>query len=176
MSEPEKTTDDAKDAGGRRIVHETLIAAPIDAVWRALTTRDLIVEWLGANDLRPEAGRPFTLELANEAGEVSYADGRVLEVEPERRLRFSLTEFEDGPEPVEIRSTVRIDLTQTEDGVRFRLVHDGFERVPVAAPAHALVWAVAQQRVLQIRRSPRLRRPAAPIAVHCGPGRLAWAA
>jgi len=118
---------------GRRIVHEALIDAPLATVWRAVTSRALIAEWLGANDLEPEAGRLFRLELPGEAGEVSITDGKVLDVAPERRLRFSLTERDDKEsEPAEIRSTVQIDLIETEAGVLLRLTHDGFERVTVA--------------------------------------------
>ena len=161
----------------RRIVHEALIDAPLAVVWRAVTSRALIAEWLGANDLEPEAGRSFTLELPGPAGEVSIADGEVLEVEPGRRLRFSLTERDDKDgEPAEIRSTVRIDLIETEAGVLFRLTHDGFERVTVGVPAYAMVWAVAQQRVLHIPRRPRTHRSSAPVAVRCELRRLAWAA
>ncbi len=172
MSETEEPGAD------RRIVHEALIDAPLAAVWRAVTSRALIAEWLGANDLEPEAGRPFSLELPGEAGEGSIADGQVLEVEPGRRLRFRLTERDDkeGDGPAEIHSTVQIDLIETEAGVLFRLTHGGFERVTVGVPAYAMVWAVAQQRVLRIARRPRTHRSSAPIAVRCELRRLAWAA
>ena len=173
MSETESPNND-----DRRIVHEALIDAPLAVVWRAVTARALIAEWLGANDLEPEIGRPFSLELPGEAGEASIADGRVLEVEPERRLRFSLAQRhdEDGA-PAEIRSTVQIDLIETAAGVLFRLTHDGFKRVTVGGPAYGMVWAVAQQRALQIRRSPRTHhRSTAPIAIRGEMRRLAWAA
>jgi uncharacterized protein YndB with AHSA1/START domain len=175
MSGPETPTDEA-----RRIVHEILIDAPLAAVWRAVTSRALIAEWLGANDLKPETGRRFSLEITDAAGEASVADGQVLEVEAERRLRFSLAERDDKGgdegEPAEIRSTVQIELIQTEAGVLFRLTHDGFERVPLGIPAPGMVWAVAQQRVLRIRRAPRTGARAGPIAVRCALRRLAWAA
>jgi len=162
---------------GRRIVHEALIDAPLATVWRAVTSRALIAEWLGANDLEPEAGRLFRLELPGEAGEVSITDGKVLDVAPERRLRFSLTERDDKEsEPAEIRSTVQIDLIETEAGVLLRLTHDGFERVTVGVPVYGMVWAVAQQRVLHIRRRPHTRKSTAPMAVRCELRRLAWAA
>ena len=170
MTGPEQPAD-----GPRRIAHETLIKAPIADVWRAVTSRALLAEWLGANDLAAEAGRRFSLEIIDAAGAVSVADGQVLEVEPERRLRFSLAERDDeGEEAAEIRSIVQIELVETEDGVRFRLTHDGFERVIV--PAGGMVWAVAQQRVLHIRRAPRTHRAAGPATVCCGLRRLAWAA
>ena len=169
----------------RRIVHETLIDAPLAAVWRAVTSRVLVAEWLGTNDLVAEAGRRFSLEIAGARGEARAADGEVLEVAAERRLRFRLTERDDkagedgdgdGGDAFEIRSTVTVDLTQTESGVLVRLTHDGFERVPLGGPAPVLVWAVAQQRVLRIRRAPRAGVRATPTAVRCEVRRLAWAA
>ena len=173
MTRPGKPADEA-----RRIVQETLIDAPVAAVWRAVTSRALIAEWLGANDLVAESDRPFSLEIADDSGAVSVADGRVLEVDPERRLRFSLTERDnrDGDEPAEIRSTVQIELIETEAGVLFRLTHDGFERVTVGVPAYAMVWAVAQQRVLRIPRRPRAYASMAPMAAGGELRRLAWAA
>lgn len=180
MSGPRTPADDE-----RRIVHETLIDAPLAAVWRAVTSRVLIAEWLGTNDLVAEAGRRFSLEIAGAAGEARFADGEVLAVAAERRLRFRLTERDDkagedrdgdGGGAFEIRSTVTVDLIQTEAGVLVRLTHDGFERVAIGLPAGGLVWAVAQQRVLRIRRAPRAGARAAPIAVRCEARRLAWAA
>ena len=162
---------------GRRIVHESLINAPLASVWRAVTSRTLIAEWLGANDLVAETGRRFSLEVPDAAGEVSVADGEVLEVEQERRLRLSLIERDDKEdEPAEIRSVVQIELIETESGVLFRLTHDGFERFTVGVPAYAMVWAVAQQRVLHIPRRPRTHRSSGPMAVRCDLRRLAWAA
>ena len=171
MTGPEKPADET-----RRIVHEALICAPLAAVWRAVTSRTLVAEWLGANDLVPEVGRRFGLEITGAAGETRIADGEVLDVEADRRLRFRLTERDERTqdEPMEIRSTVTIALIQTDAGVLGRLTHDGFERIPLNVPV--MVWAVAQQRVLHIRRTPRLHRAAPPTIASCGFRRLAWAA
>jgi uncharacterized protein YndB with AHSA1/START domain len=154
----------------RRIIHETLIDAPIAAVWRAVTSPELVAEWLGVGEIRPEAGHRFVLTLVDDKGVVSHADGEVLEVDPERRLRFSLVERAPGDEDAEIRSVVQIELVPTEDGVRFRLTHEGFERVA----ATSMVWAVAQQRILRIRRAPASRRDLSIVTL--GARRLAWAA
>jgi uncharacterized protein YndB with AHSA1/START domain len=153
----ERETDPAADtADERRIVHEADIDAPLAVVWRALTTSALLAEWLGPNTLRAEVGRLFTVEIAKDGDEVSIADGEVLEVEPERRLRFSLMEQTFGDDPAEYRSVVEIVLTETPDGVRLRLVQDSFERV---VPATTMVWAVAAQRVLPLRSTLNPRRP-----------------
>jgi uncharacterized protein YndB with AHSA1/START domain len=154
----------------RHIIHETLIDAPIAAVWRAVTSPELVAEWLGVGDIRPETGHRFVLTLVDDKGVVSHADGEVLQVDAERRLRFSLVERAPGDEDAEIRSVVQIELVPTEDGVRFRLTHEGFERVA----ATSMVWAVAQQRILRIRRARVLRHDTSIVMF--GVRRLAWAA
>src|SRR5947209_6960665 len=67
---------------------------PPAKVWRALTDPELLAKWIMANDLQPEVGHAFTFR----ADPTPWWDGivhcEVLEVGPERRLRYT---WRSGP-------------------------------------------------------------------------------
>jgi uncharacterized protein YndB with AHSA1/START domain len=103
-------------------------------VWRALTERDLLGAWLLPNDLRPEVGARFSFARADrQVGEP--IDCEVLEVEPNRILRWRQTEDGDadsGWRPV--TSVVSIELTDNAaGGTHLRLVHGEFTATASAA-------------------------------------------
>ena len=97
-------------------------------VWRALTERDLLSAWLLPNDLHPEVGSRFSFASGNGQPD-ERIDCEVLEVEPNRTLRWRKTEdgnADSGWQPV--TSVVSIELTEnTGGGTHLRLVHDEFE-------------------------------------------------
>src|SRR6476660_1208960 len=83
------------------IVLECDLPQPPALVWRALTEKELLAAWLLPNDLRAEVGARFTFEPAdrsdssdpNDRGDHSDSiECEVLEVEPERTLRWRQTE------------------------------------------------------------------------------------
>lgn len=88
------------------VVVECDLDAPLDRVWRALTEPALIERWLGPD----EAG----VEI-----------GEMHEVRPGRELTYGWHDRDGGR-----RSLVTFTLTEVDDGVRLRIVHE-----PVAARA-----------------------------------------
>lgn len=114
-----------------------LDAAP-GMVWKALTTPALLARWLGPNDIRAVPGARFTVQTRFGAAPATANDNhpvdcRVLEAEPERRLRLAWRER--GPAGV-VDSVVTFAIEAAEGGgARLTLTHDGFvTRAGLPAP------------------------------------------
>ena len=134
------------------IVVDCDLDAPPEAVWRALTTPELVEAWLGDGDISAEVGHRFAFTPAGEAP----VECEVLEAEPGERLRVSWRGRDEAGGAIE--SEVAFVLLPTiGGGTRLRVVHDGFAQVFATAMA-------ALPRALR-------RRPAATSL-----RRLAWAA
>jgi uncharacterized protein YndB with AHSA1/START domain len=126
------------------IVFECDLAHSPELVWRALTERDLLGAWLLPNDIRPEVGARFSFKESDarpgsaHPGSNSHpasnpkpsdpVECEVLEVEPNRTLRWRQTEDLDGDSGWRsVSSVVTIELTENAvGGTRLRLVHDEF--------------------------------------------------
>ncbi|WP_203530678.1 SRPBCC domain-containing protein [Thermaerobacter sp. PB12/4term] len=65
------------------IRHSIAVQAPVERVWQAVATAEGLSAWLMPNDLKAEAGHPFTLQTP--FGPVPC---RVTVVEPPHRLAF----------------------------------------------------------------------------------------
>ena len=77
----------AEAADKRSIAFECDLPEAPDKVWRALTTPEIVSEWLLPTDLRPQAGTRFGFRDA--AAREEPIECEVLDVEPERSIRFS---------------------------------------------------------------------------------------
>ncbi|GAA0507159.1 hypothetical protein Ade02nite_50680 [Paractinoplanes deccanensis] len=104
---------------------DQFIARPPASVWRALTSPALLAKWWAAGDIRPEVGHRFTLDM----GSWGEQWCEVLEVEPEKLLRYT---FAEGV----LDTTITWRLEPEGAGTRLFLVHDGF--VPDSAPLHGM--------------------------------------
>ena len=90
------------------------------AVWAALTDARAIRQWWVETDFEPIPGRAFFLQDQPQGGWDGRVTGEVLEVVPERKIRFS---WRGGGHVTE----VTYELTPTGDGgTRLRLLHTGF--------------------------------------------------
>jgi uncharacterized protein YndB with AHSA1/START domain len=106
----------------RTIRLEEFLPHPPERVWRALTTPELIARWLMPNNFQLEIGHPFTFKTqpipaANFDGIIHC---RVVEVEPEQRLKISWGEGS-------LDTTVTWQLIAEDTGTRLLLEHDGFD-------------------------------------------------
>jgi uncharacterized protein YndB with AHSA1/START domain len=121
-------------------------------VWRALTERELLGAWLLPNDMRPKVGARFSFEHAGQQPGSSI-DCEVLEVEPNRILRWRQTEDGDsdsGWQPV--TSVVTIELTDNAaGGTHLRLVHGQFA-LTSSALNESLTASKASATVTPLRR------------------------
>jgi uncharacterized protein YndB with AHSA1/START domain len=97
---------------------------PPTKVWRALTERELLAEWLMNNDMNPAVGQHFTFT----SKPMPWWDGivrcEVLEIDPRKRLSYT---WQSGPESSPLDTVVTWTLTPTSSGgTRLALEHSGF--------------------------------------------------
>ena len=93
---------------------EREMAHPPEKIWRALTQRPLIEDWLMPNDFEPVVGRKFTLR-----GDWGSVDCQVLTVEPSRTLSYTWS-------AMGLESVVTWTLTPAGNGTHLRMEQSGF--------------------------------------------------
>ena len=131
------------------IILECDLPQPPALVWRALTERDLLGAWLLPNDIRPEVGARFSFERTDRQ-QATPIDCEVLEVEPNRTLRWRQTE-DDATEcgSQSVTSVVTIELTEADaGGTHLRLVHDEFS---VATPTLSQPTTAVSATIIPLR-------------------------
>lgn len=129
---------------------ERVLPYPPAEVWAALTDPAALGEWLMPNDFRPEVGHRFRFtsrqRMPTWGGVVEC---EVLEVVPERRLRFS---WEDSWRWARMRTptVVTFTLEPTAGGTRLVLEHTGFEGLGPALLARMLSkgWGAMLEKLL----------------------------
>lgn len=99
----------------RTLVIEREIAHPPERVWRALTRRELLAEWIMPNDFNARVGERFAMDA-----EWGRVEGEVLAIDPQRALRYSW----NGPG---LESVVEWTLEPTSGGTRLRMEQTGFK-------------------------------------------------
>jgi uncharacterized protein YndB with AHSA1/START domain len=111
-------------AENRTVVVERDFAAPPEKLWRALTTPHLIAEWLMRNDFAPAVGHEFQFRATPMPGWNGVIDGKVLVVEPNRRLSYS---WVSGEGALALDSVVVFSLTPVAGGTRLTMEQSGFK-------------------------------------------------
>ncbi len=91
-----------------------------EKVWRALTEREAISQWLMENDFEARVGHRFQFRAKPQPGWSGIVSGEVLVVEPPRRLVYSW-------KTESIDTIVAFTLEPVPTGTRLTLVHDGFD-------------------------------------------------
>jgi uncharacterized protein YndB with AHSA1/START domain len=95
---------------------DQFIERPPAAVWRALTEPGLMARWWAEGDIKPVVGHRFTLDM----GPWGPQECEILEVEPERLLRYTFAEHSLG-------STLTFRLEPEGDGTRLFFEHAGLD-------------------------------------------------
>jgi uncharacterized protein YndB with AHSA1/START domain len=98
------------------IHRDQFLSHPPARVWQALTDPELHARWWAAGDVRPVVGHRFTLDM----GSWGQQPCEVLEVVPERLLRYS---FAEGS----LDSTLTWRLEPEGTGTRLFLEHSGLD-------------------------------------------------
>ena len=80
------------DSDVRCVTVEREISHPPEKIWRALTTRHLIEEWLMKNDFGLDLGHRFQLR-----GDWGHVDCEILDVDPGRSLSYTWNHAHDDP-------------------------------------------------------------------------------
>jgi uncharacterized protein YndB with AHSA1/START domain len=140
----------------RTVVVECSLDASPALVWRALTTPEILAEWLGPNTMKAETGERFTLEAADAGGTLTC---EVLEAEPPRRLSYTWRSDAADAVGEPLDSRVTFELTPLDHGrTLLRVVHSG---LPVALPRFGSVLQARAGRAGARRTTRSVRRPLA---------------
>jgi uncharacterized protein YndB with AHSA1/START domain len=108
----------------KSIVVERLMPHPAERIWRALTTPELLREFLMDNDIAPVVGHRFSFRAKPWPGWSGVTHCEVTEVDPPRRLAYR---FGDGTESDSgLKTLVTWTLTEQEGGTLVRMEHSGF--------------------------------------------------
>ena len=120
--------DGAKSDTQDIVVEEVLPHAP-EAIWKALTTGEIIGRWLMApTGFEPVKGKHFTFQTTPAGAWDGIIHCQVLEVMPNERLAYAWKGGHVGNvgygSPLD--TVVTWTLSRVESGTRLRLVHSGF--------------------------------------------------
>ena len=120
-----------RSAATRDIVVEDVVPQPPEKVWKALTTAQLIGQWLMPNDFEPVVGKRFTFKTKPIGDWDGVVQCEVLEIVPHRRLVYSWkggsdSNNSDSNYGSKLDSVVTWTLQPEGRGTRLRLVHTGF--------------------------------------------------
>ena len=112
------------------VVDEVFPHAP-EAIWKALTTSDLIGRWLGMTPTGFAAvkGTRFTYQTTPAGAWDGVIQCEILEVIPHQRLAYAWKggDAENVGYGAPLDTIATFTLTQVENGTRLRVVHSGFE-------------------------------------------------
>jgi uncharacterized protein YndB with AHSA1/START domain len=121
---------DTQESGTREIVVEANLPHGPEAIWKALTTGELIGRWLQMTPTGFEAvkGKQFTYQTTAAGAWDGVIRCQVLEVIPQQRLVYS---WKGGHESNVgygslLDTVVTWTLQKIERGTRLRMVHSGF--------------------------------------------------
>jgi uncharacterized protein YndB with AHSA1/START domain len=103
----------------RTLVIERVYPHPPEKVWRALTDRPLLAQWLMNNDFEPVAGRRFQFRTEPVANWNGVIDCEVQIVDPLKRLSYSWSSMG-------LDFVVLWTLTPAEGGTQVRMEQSGF--------------------------------------------------
>ncbi len=139
------------DAMDKGIIIECDLEQRPELVWQALTDPDLVTEWLGPNNLRPEMDTRFTVQL--ESGEGGPVTCQILEAIPYERLSYSWVSPGATPEEP-LNTVVTFELTRTPgNGTRLQVTHD---RGDVHRPAQPVAMTAVGRTLSCIRPQGRM--------------------
>jgi uncharacterized protein YndB with AHSA1/START domain len=132
------------DVAAGRILASVEIAAPVERVFRALTTAADITSWWGSPELYRTTGweadvRPGGSWRAHGVGADGHAfsvEGQFLEVEPPRKLVQTWKAGWDGDH----ETTLAYRLEPIDGGTRITLRHEGFADRVHSCRGHAEGW------------------------------------
>jgi len=111
MSNPAEST--------RTLVIERVFPHPPEKLWRALTEKRLIAQWLIKNDFEPVVGRKFQFRSEPMPNWDGVIDWEVLTVDHLKRLSYSWSSLG-------LDSVVVWTLTPVEGGTHVRMEQSGF--------------------------------------------------
>jgi uncharacterized protein YndB with AHSA1/START domain len=105
---------------------ERVYPQPPERVWRALTDRRALSQWLMETDFEPTLGHRFTFRSRPQPGWDGITYCEVIELDPPRRLAYTWRGGAGKDRPLTLDTVVRFTLTPEGGGTRLTLEHTGF--------------------------------------------------
>jgi uncharacterized protein YndB with AHSA1/START domain len=105
---------------------ERVYPQPPERVWRALTDRRALSQWLMETDFEPTLGHRFTFRSRPQPGWDGITYCEVTELDPPRRLAYTWRGGPGKDRPLTLDTVVRFTLTPEGSGTRLTLEHTGF--------------------------------------------------
>ncbi len=96
---------------------------PPEQVWRALTERAALAEWLMPNDFEPKLAHKFQFRAPPMPGWRGFVECEVIELVAPRRLAYTWLGDDDWRKPTIVRWT----LEPVAGGTRLRLEHTNLQ-------------------------------------------------
>jgi len=97
-----------------------------ERVWRALTDRRALGQWLMETDFEPVLGHRFTFRAKPRPGWDGVTYCEVIELEPPRRVAYTWRGGAGEGQPLTLDTIVRFTLVPEGSGTRLILEHTGF--------------------------------------------------
>jgi len=108
----------------RSVIIEREFPHPPEKVWRAVTQRELLADWMMPNDFQPVVGHKFKFTAQPVANWDGVVAGEVLEAQPHTRLAYRWAV--GGTSPGALVTAVTLTLTPTATGTHLRMEQSGF--------------------------------------------------
>lgn len=160
--------DAAPPSGPPPLVFECDLDERPETVWRALTTPEIVAEWLGSNTMPPGSNGSFKVWLAPSDGGVVACE--ILEASPPNRLSYAWR-VEAPMAPEGLDSVVTFTLTRNgEGGTHLQIVHRGIEH-GAAVHQPATVMLAGKRCLGDLRPNVRGGSPARRGVAHTAPVR-----
>lgn len=112
-------------AGLTEVRVEDFLAQPPAAVWRALTTPELLAQWLMPNDFAPMTGHRFHFR-AEPIAATRFSGLIACEVLELREPELLVISWADASEENDMETTVTFRLEAHDGGTRLTLVQAGY--------------------------------------------------
>jgi uncharacterized protein YndB with AHSA1/START domain len=117
----------------RDLRFEAMYMQPPERVWRALTDREELAQWLMANDFEARPGHKFRFHDKPRPGFDGTVNCEVIEMEAPRRLAYKWVSGD-------LHTVVRFLLEPAQGGTRLILEHSGFEDAGGRMISALLAW------------------------------------
>lgn len=106
------------------VVIDTQLNSPIDKVWSALTTSEILSKWMmfKSNTFKPELGHKF--EFSGAQGYDQTIECEVTELDEPNKLAYTWSA--PGVDGQQSETVVTFTLTETDGGTSLNLVQSGF--------------------------------------------------
>lgn len=146
----------AEKSKTRAIVVEEVLPHKPEAIWKVLTSPELLSRWLMNNNFEPRLGHRFTFQGRPMGDWDGTVQCQVLEIDPPRSLVYSWVggSANNAIEGSALDSVLTFTLTPVEGGTRVKLVHDGFRSPQNDAGYDAMSqgWGTILQRISALAR------------------------